>query len=109
MGNCCGRGSSMVFAGEDWGSISDNKSTAAEENEGLLVRDPLSPVPAATGLRIKISKKQLEELLKGVDGAGGRKMSVEKVLGMLIQKSDHFEIRRRRLWRPALQTIPEVD
>ncbi|KAK9080656.1 hypothetical protein SSX86_000414 [Deinandra increscens subsp. villosa] len=58
-----------------------------------------------TEVKIKITKKQLEELLgmKEVQG-----MTVEQVLTRLINGGDGvFESAGQRSWRPALHTIPE--
>ncbi|GAV72930.1 DUF4228 domain-containing protein [Cephalotus follicularis] len=56
-----------------------------------------------TEVKIKITKKQLEELLSRVDM---KQVSVEQVLAQLINVSDRCEI-QQRCWRPALQSIPE--
>ncbi|KAI3755868.1 hypothetical protein L1987_55677 [Smallanthus sonchifolius] len=56
-----------------------------------------------TEVKIKISKKQLEELLGRTDVQG---LTVEQVLAQLMDASDGFESHQRS-WRPALQSIPE--
>ncbi|KMT19534.1 hypothetical protein BVRB_1g011570 [Beta vulgaris subsp. vulgaris] len=58
-------------------------------------------------VRIRISKKELEELLKC--GNKMKKMKPHQVLQDLIDKSDNFEIHNQRSWLPALQSIPEVN
>ncbi|GMH15788.1 hypothetical protein Nepgr_017629 [Nepenthes gracilis] len=114
MGNCCGGGSSMAREGEEWGSVGQ-KLVGAEEKEGLH-GDRSSPPRATVGreVRIRISKKQLADLLEGVNGrglrGGGKTMSAEQILERLLEKSDHhFEIHRHRSWRPVLLSIPEVE
>lgn len=60
-------------------------------------------------MKIKITKKQLEELLGRAEVYG---ISVDQVLARLINDKnheDHFEIHYQRSWRPVLQTIPEVN
>ncbi|KAL8462676.1 hypothetical protein ACS0TY_033629 [Phlomoides rotata] len=49
-------------------------------------------------VKIKISKKELEKLLKQVDIEG---LPVQQVLAQLMKAS------HQRSWRPALNTIPE--
>ena len=58
---------------------------------------------AKTEIKIKISKKQLEELLGRTDVQG---LTVEQVLARLMNVSDRFEY-HQCAWRPALQSIPE--
>ncbi|KAK9269414.1 hypothetical protein L1049_001187 [Liquidambar formosana] len=56
-------------------------------------------------VKIKITKKQLEELLGKVDVQG---LSVQQVLAQLMSVSDRYESHQRS-WRPALKSIPEVN
>ncbi|CAJ1964132.1 unnamed protein product [Sphenostylis stenocarpa] len=56
-----------------------------------------------TEVKIKITKKQLEELLSKVDV---RELRVEQVLSQLMDHSGGFQSLQRP-WRPALQSIPE--
>ncbi|GJW32485.1 hypothetical protein Tco_0052517 [Tanacetum coccineum] len=56
-----------------------------------------------TEIKIKISKKQLEEVLGRTDVQG---LTVEKLLAQLMSVSERFETHERS-WRPALQSIPE--
>ena len=56
-----------------------------------------------TEIQIKISKKQLEELLGMTDVQG---LIVEQVLAWLMNVSDRFESHQLS-WRPALQSISE--
>jgi iron uptake system EfeUOB component EfeO/EfeM len=60
---------------------------------------------ATTEVKIKITKKQLEELLSKVDM---RELRVEQVLAQLMNHSNGYESLQRS-WRPALQSIPEAD
>ncbi|GAB4830871.1 hypothetical protein Ancab_004898 [Ancistrocladus abbreviatus] len=114
MGNCCGRdGSSMVLKGKDWGPAAAMTTNHAEERQGLL-GERSQVVGRSKELRIKISRKQLEELLRRDDGVGvgggrGKGVPVEEVLARLIEKSQHFEIHSQQTWRPALDSIPEVE
>nr|GFB03803.1 hypothetical protein [Tanacetum cinerariifolium]GFB04476.1 hypothetical protein [Tanacetum cinerariifolium] len=56
-----------------------------------------------TEIKIKISKKQLEEVLGRTDVQG---LTVEQVLAQLMNVSEYFESHEHQ-WRPALQSIPE--
>ncbi|KAI3466246.1 hypothetical protein Pfo_022909 [Paulownia fortunei] len=122
MGNCIRKESSMQWGGEDWGSFgSDDKSrtngnpyhenstdTYVEDKSRLLGESKggvlSSALPTGTEVKIKISKKQLEQLLKKADVHGS---SVEQVLAQLMNDGgDGFEAHQRP-WRPALQSIPE--
>ena len=53
--------------------------------------------------KIKISKKQPEELLGRTDVQG---LTVAQVFARLMNVSDRFESHQLS-WRPALQSIPE--
>lgn len=117
MGNyCCVIHASSavgVWAEDDWGP----NTSESMEREGLLVDCGQSSSSSTLGtpgnqVRIRISKKELEEVLRRVDGSSGtrlKKMKAHQVLQKLIDKSDHFEIHHQRSWTPALQSIPEVN
>ncbi|KAJ4828736.1 hypothetical protein Tsubulata_025150 [Turnera subulata] len=59
-------------------------------------------------VKIKITKKELEEIMARVDRQG---LSLEQVLAGLINNTDSkFEkLDRTGSWKPALQTIPEAN
>ncbi|KAH7546708.1 hypothetical protein FEM48_Zijuj01G0230300 [Ziziphus jujuba var. spinosa] len=121
MGNCLRHESSMTWAGEDWGSPASEKlfprSTISkshhemDKDEGGEREKSFGSYPAtsrsgggSTEVKIKITKKQLEELL---GRAAVKDMSVQQVLEQLIRVSDGFGQNNQRSWRPALQSIPE--
>lgn len=124
MGNCLRHEPPMQWAGEDWGSlappthfsgdthheISSDKAMKGEK-DSLLKENPgfssssSSSSSSTTEVKVKISKKQLEELLGKVDVQG---LTVHQVLQHLMNVSDRFETEQRS-WRPALQSIPEVN
>ncbi|GJT58917.1 hypothetical protein Tco_1002450 [Tanacetum coccineum] len=56
-----------------------------------------------TEIKIKISKKQLEEVLGKTDVQG---LTIEQVLAQLMSVSERFESHEHS-WRPGLQSIPE--
>ncbi|KAF5474789.1 hypothetical protein F2P56_006653 [Juglans regia] len=130
MGNCCRRESrSMVWAGDDWGSLTSKIDEEADhqntnynvERLRLLGENgdfALSNSPTSTGtttgaatreVRVKITKKELEELVGRVDVRG---LSAKQVLAQLMDAADHIYDEAEhdhRSWRPALQSIPEVN
>uniref|UniRef100_A0A5B7AQP8 Uncharacterized protein n=1 Tax=Davidia involucrata TaxID=16924 RepID=A0A5B7AQP8_DAVIN len=127
MGNCIRKESAMQWAGEDWGSPASETLFSGDtsgdtlydkamkiEEERLLgdikggfpsISSSPSSSATTTEVKIKITKKQLEELLGRVDVQG---LSVRQVLAQLMNASDGFETHQRS-WRPALQSIPEVN
>ncbi|KAG2682256.1 hypothetical protein I3843_11G184000 [Carya illinoinensis] len=125
--------SSMQWGGDDWGCpekdefgrlyaagrdkrshemAGDDKASKMEE-KGLLGHDrgrsisssatATSAASTITEVKIKITRKQLEELLGSVDI---KDLTVHQVLAQLMNASDQYETHQRS-WRPALQTIPE--
>ncbi|KAM5585617.1 hypothetical protein ABKV19_004816 [Rosa sericea] len=138
MGNCIrhDKSSSVNWGGEDWGSLANDdldhkhmrKTKKIEEEEeegeeGLLGGEDgkfgsydssetkVPPPAGATEVKIKMTKKQLEELMGRVEL---KQMTVQQVLAQLIMSvssnsSDPYETDHQRPWRPVLQSIPEVN
>ncbi|KAK9714977.1 hypothetical protein RND81_06G134900 [Saponaria officinalis] len=118
MGNCCMNGSksATVWAGDDWAVL-------VPEKEGLIGDGRSSSEVGNIGgqVRIKISKRQLDKLLRKVDNHilygnnnDNSKMKNkikggEIILKKIIDKCDHFEVHHLRQWKPALQSIPEIN
>ncbi|KAK4746395.1 hypothetical protein SAY87_012707 [Trapa incisa] len=107
MGNCCTSRSSSatVWAGDDW-----SDSDVSPVGDHTKKRDPiLTSVSDSSGSRtvkIKMTKRELEKLLEDVDV---NSMSLGQVLaGLSGASGDDFSF-RRRAWRPALQSIPEIN
>ncbi|KAK1368356.1 hypothetical protein POM88_034448 [Heracleum sosnowskyi] len=119
MGNSCcrGDGSSSVFphfhSNEKESLLSDTSSLRPSPNySGVYDNDKQH-----REVKIKITKEKLEELLGKADVHG---MSADQVLARLLSASaDHHyydhdldldsDSHHHRSWRPALQTIPEVN
>jgi membrane-bound ClpP family serine protease len=101
MGNCLKHKSSTKYATKDddgeW-DFSAFEGNFAGKSNGAASK-------TTTEVKIKITKKQLEELLSKVDM---KELRVEQVLAQLMNHSNGFESLQRS-WRPALQSIPEAD
>ncbi|KAM0044182.1 hypothetical protein Hdeb2414_s0010g00350181 [Helianthus debilis subsp. tardiflorus] len=109
MGNCVRKDSGYQWGGDYWGSPvaspenalisreTRRKSEVAEDGESSGDR-PMTEV------KIKITKKQLKELLcmKEVQG-----LTMEQVLTQLIKGGDGVFDLHQRSWRPELHSIPE--
>ncbi|KAL0302038.1 UNVERIFIED_CONTAM: hypothetical protein Sradi_6480600 [Sesamum radiatum] len=119
MGNCIRKESPTQWGGDDWSLFgSDHNSSSrrnmirdedsvdyTEQRSNNLAGEKKARVLSAssrveTVVKIKISKQQLEQLLKNADDRG---LSAEQVLAELMSAGDGYQ----RPWRPALQSIPE--
>ncbi|XP_058759580.1 uncharacterized protein LOC131632877 [Vicia villosa] len=101
MGNCLKGQSSTKYATDD------EVEWDYPASKGDYVAEKIG-VPGAktmTEVKIKITKKQLEELLRKVDV---RELKVDQVLAQLVSHSNGYKSFERS-WRPALQSIPEMD
>lgn len=124
MGNCVIKESGMHWAGEDWGSLAPEthfsgdkthekfykKATDMKEEIRFLVANGKKAAAAAerrTQVKIKITKKQLGELLGRMDSVKG--LDVEEVVALLMRAGDQFDQTHQRSRRPALKSIPEVN
>ncbi|XP_065878779.1 uncharacterized protein [Euphorbia lathyris] len=129
MGNCCIResSSSVMFAGEDWGSLkkSSPSSSIHRKNHKLMEKQRLlgdedeeenmerigtsSSSLSSSSVKIKITKRELEALMEKVEKEG---LTMEEVMVNLVLnpvKSDDQFHPCHRSWKPALQSIPEVN
>ncbi|KAI4308008.1 hypothetical protein L6164_031127 [Bauhinia variegata] len=100
MGNCLKSQSSSKYAGdydddEEWNSpgMEGGEINGGENFNNGKTRE----------VKIKITKKQLEELLGKMDV---KELKVNQVLAQLLNHSDGCQVHQRP-WRPALQSIPE--
>ncbi|KAK4753275.1 hypothetical protein SAY87_022073 [Trapa incisa] len=108
MGNCCIR-RSTVWAGDDW-SGSEVSSVGDHAKRRGASNSVSPPCSGQRTVKIKMTKKELEKLLKEVDMDS---MSLEQIITRLsVAAGDDFSFTndcRRRPWRPALPSIPEVN
>lgn len=122
MGNCClRRDSAAVWASEDdWVSVSQlHQNSQQPEKQKLLGEDQFRSSASLScrrqnggsssggdhQVKIKITKRELEELVGSRGGAG----DVEQLLAGVINDRDNQVEEHHRPWRPALQTIPELN
>ncbi|OWM81275.1 hypothetical protein CDL15_Pgr007313 [Punica granatum] len=104
MGNCIRHESPMQWGGDNWSSAAGDE----EEEElayGLNMAKSLeSQSPAAVEMvKVRITKRQLEELLGKVDV---KELSVHQAVTQLLSAA---AVSHHRTWRPALQSIPETN
>ncbi|XP_058099656.1 uncharacterized protein LOC131244005 [Magnolia sinica] len=101
--DCVLQGSNMVFERDTPdGVCHDRVQNGMEMEEERLIGE--KKAVSSTEVKIKISKRQLEELLARFDIQG---MSVEQVLTQLMNKGSGGCVVRYQPWRPTLQSIPE--
>uniref|UniRef100_A0A1D1XVF6 Porphobilinogen deaminase n=1 Tax=Anthurium amnicola TaxID=1678845 RepID=A0A1D1XVF6_9ARAE len=116
MGNCVKGQAAVSWADDDeeaeweWAESGHRRrhshGAGSEERQGLLKEDERGVNPAATEVKIKITKRQLEELLRKVDAQG---LPLHQVLAHLTSGAiDDALHDRPHHWRPALQSIPEA-
>ncbi|KAL8215738.1 hypothetical protein R6Q57_022575 [Mikania cordata] len=108
MGNCV-----RIYSGEKRSPASEEKSLLSGEiRKGDVARDEYSgdqfsfsgSKRPTTEVKIKITKKQLEELLSMKEMHG---LTLEQVLTRLMNGGDGMARSDQRSWRPKLQSIPE--
>lgn len=126
MGNClfcikrdANASRNMVWDCEEyyWESPG-NEATSNDENDINVERKMLlpdgeergcsssSPSPSSREFKLKLTRKELEDLVQGMEVRG---LSLEEVLAKLINGNAQFQVAYHRSWRPVLQSIPEVN
>ncbi|KAI3708548.1 hypothetical protein L2E82_37767 [Cichorium intybus] len=107
MGNCIKKQPAIQLNGDCWGSTAASPETkllsGSHRSDTRKEENYSGEKTTTTEVKIKISKKQLEELLGTTDVKG---LTVQQVLAKLMNVSDGFESHQRP-WRPELQSIPE--
>ncbi|KAE8723536.1 NADH-ubiquinone oxidoreductase chain [Hibiscus syriacus] len=111
MGNCLRRPSSAQWDGDNWETSAAEDGAGPKEKgpvrnrqkDGFITTSSTAITTTTREVKVKITKKQLEELLGRVDV---NELSVQQVLAQLI----NFDIQaNQRSWTPRLQSIPEVN
>lgn len=110
MGNCIGLQKPVTWVDDgdedddgddddddDWG-FAERKLTRKHQEQAPTIdtKEKMKAALKSTEIRIRISKKQLEELLRQVDAEG---LPLLQVLAGLSENERH--------WRPKLPSIPE--
>lgn len=103
----------MVWAGDE---LEPMEAASQQDGGGRGIADTAEkggalPRPlSGREVKIKITKKELEQLLAKVDTQGA---TLEHVLAQLMNNGTDTDrpadMQRQRSWRPALQSIPEVN
>ncbi|KAH0459392.1 hypothetical protein IEQ34_012206 [Dendrobium chrysotoxum] len=103
MGNCLRRRQPVTWADED---DEDEHWIKTERDEELTTRPKESPA-SSTEVRIRISKKQLDELLRQAEikGLPTRDVMIE-LINMSMAESNEI-IHDQYHWKPALRSIAE--
>ncbi|KAJ8459046.1 hypothetical protein OPV22_031972 [Ensete ventricosum] len=107
MGNCVGlqkRRVSGVDEDDFWEAMGGKQQDEAK----LLLEQEAEEGGGAgsTEIKIRISKKQLEELLRGTRG---KERPLQQLLADLMSLGETWEHHDQEThWRPSLHTIPEV-
>ncbi|ESQ47848.1 hypothetical protein EUTSA_v10021814mg [Eutrema salsugineum] len=105
MGNCLRHESEMHWAGEDWDDFftedeeDRHSSKTSRKAKTLVVRSDSKSSDPSHEIKIRLTKKQLQDLLT--------KVSVDD-LTFHQQVNNYEEFNQQRSWRPVLQSIPEV-
>lgn len=117
MGNCLKPQSSKKRAYdaesddvEDWSWTTPAAAAAGRVKEGgYSTKNGADFSGKITEVKIKISKKQLEQLLSKMEEV--KDLRVDQVMTQLMSHRGHgYEVyQNQRPWRPALQSIPEVN
>lgn len=107
MGNCIGLQEPVTWVDDDddWGFTESKLPAKLQKQEEAATRNTKKKVEGSTEITIRLSKKQLEDLLRQVDAQG---MPLLQVLSGLIGEPGRLEEVQERHWRPKLRTIPEV-
>ncbi|CAI0468295.1 unnamed protein product [Linum tenue] len=119
MGNCCRKSvsSTAVWADDDWETLGDDNhkmvlfdADAGEDHHGVVGVSGGGAAASGREVKIKVSRRELEELMSRVEMQG---LSSEQILARLISSAGAAglfadEDDHHRHWRPVLQSIPEV-
>ncbi|XP_020091657.1 uncharacterized protein LOC109712486 [Ananas comosus] len=106
MGNCIdSRGGATWVDDDDWGFSDEDER---KRSPLLGKKGSAAAEAAAVGpreVKIKITKKQLRELLRKAEGKG---VPADEVVAELAWFVEFGREHRESHWKPALQSIPET-
>ncbi|XP_065027536.1 uncharacterized protein LOC135651399 [Musa acuminata AAA Group] len=112
MGNCLDLQKPVTWVDDeddDWGSMesSSPKHYKRQRKAGAEAAKEMAS-SGSTEIKIKISKKQLEKLLRQADD--GEKLPLRRFIADLVSMGESWELHhdQGRHWRPELQSIPEI-
>ncbi|KAK1360798.1 hypothetical protein POM88_045272 [Heracleum sosnowskyi] len=127
MGNCIKKQSSMEWGGDDWSDdysppadFSTKKMKFNSENYDDKIKEKKTGSLATSDdfgdnlkepkqVKLKITRKQLEQVLKLTNTTSIQGVSVEQVLAHFINGGiNDLQSNQTRSWRPDLPTITEV-
>ncbi|KAK4733257.1 hypothetical protein R3W88_007518 [Solanum pinnatisectum] len=119
MGNCCKRGSNMIYVEDDddeWECVVSPKNLVVEK-EKLFSSSSSSSSSISSStvnykeVKIRITKNELEQILAGKND-NMEEVTMEQLLSGFINSSNNsfdFENIQQQSWKPRLQSIPEVN
>ncbi|KAF5178761.1 hypothetical protein FRX31_031652 [Thalictrum thalictroides] len=119
MGNCIRHESSTVWAGEDWSSVISKKTVRKDNSCSSKMKNNLQGsqkyqlqqghsrnARSSTEMKIRITKRELEDLLVKVDLEG---ISLEQALTRYMKVGDNKCHTQNPSSQSALQSISEAD
>ncbi|XP_052206851.1 uncharacterized protein LOC127811186 [Diospyros lotus] len=119
MGNCIKKEASASWGGDDWSCLTTTpqspfsgetgRGKKCNKNDNKKKTEETEPAGGGPRLvKIKLKRKELEELLGRAELQG---MSAKEVVERLMGGCDGYSRSHEtsRPWRPALQSIPEVN
>ncbi|XVF40745.1 hypothetical protein PTKIN_Ptkin01aG0139900 [Pterospermum kingtungense] len=111
MGNCIRREKSSWADDDDWGSLVSTHRQVDDGEINIMEKEKLlcdQPDANTREVKITISKKELEQLIHKVNMQG---LNLEQVLARMVKGEDTYiyEVEDHRLWKPMLQSIPELN
>ncbi|KAK4398950.1 hypothetical protein Sango_1370500 [Sesamum angolense] len=108
MGNCCRREPAVVWASLDGWDVPEHEAPPPDQppvgKEWLPGEDSRAPAATKEKVKIKITKRELEEL---VANARMQDVPVDRVFSRLIKAVDFSNVQRQSSWAPTLRTIAE--
>ncbi|KAG8080366.1 hypothetical protein GUJ93_ZPchr0007g5840 [Zizania palustris] len=110
MGNCLERSRGAAAVDDDdavhCAATKERAAPLAEEEKEMLNKGERAPPAPVTEVKIRITRKQLEELLRGLEAAGNDGGGADISQLLCMTSSCNFRHRPPQ-WRPSLHSIPE--